>query len=87
MILINAHDAMACLHCNQWLEPACSDPTCPFCADRPDNPAGVLPLLEEKAGLREQQLRKDQLRLRYQRQHDGMIRYKRRKAFLEDLKY
>ena len=29
------YDAFFCAQCNQWLEEACSDPGCEFCAARP----------------------------------------------------
>ena len=29
------HDASYCTSCGKWLDSACSDPTCLFCADRP----------------------------------------------------
>ena len=32
-------DALACLACNVWLEPACRDPACPLCYRRPSTPS------------------------------------------------
>ncbi|MDE5883871.1 MAG: hypothetical protein K2H29_02135 [Oscillospiraceae bacterium] len=70
VFLINTYDAEGCFACNQWLEDACQDPTCPFCAHRPATPFGALFLLKERAELRIQQSRKDRLRLHYQHQHN-----------------
>ena len=78
VFLINAYDAEACLSCNQWLESACQDPACPFCANRPDTPSGALFLLKEKAERRIQQSQKDRLRLHYQHQYNGKIRHERK---------
>lgn len=32
------YDAIFCPSCRTWLEPACADPGCEFCADRPRSP-------------------------------------------------
>jgi hypothetical protein len=32
------YDAFFCPVCNVWLEPACGDPSCSFCAGRPSMP-------------------------------------------------
>ena len=32
------YDAIFCPNCLTWLEPACTDPGCEFCADRPRSP-------------------------------------------------
>ena len=32
------YDAYFCAHCNYWIEDACSDSTCEFCANRPIAP-------------------------------------------------
>jgi hypothetical protein len=32
------YDAYYCPECNRWNEPACSDPTCEFCSNRPEKP-------------------------------------------------
>lgn len=31
-------DAVYCPSCLIWLEKKCTDPSCEFCKDRPDNP-------------------------------------------------
>lgn len=36
-------DASACLTCDRWLEAACGDAACNFCARRPPKPSEVLP--------------------------------------------
>lgn len=35
---IERWDAYACLKCNRWQEPRCSDPSCPSCSKRPETP-------------------------------------------------
>jgi len=32
------HDAEFCPNCNEWTIPVCTNPSCKFCADRPDKP-------------------------------------------------
>lgn len=32
------HDAYYCILCNEWMEPVCEDPDCPYCKDRPARP-------------------------------------------------
>ena len=34
----DSYDAAFCPDCNVWLEPACTDATCDYCADRPARP-------------------------------------------------
>jgi hypothetical protein len=36
----DTYDAFFCPACNQWLESACSDPSCSYCTGRPDPPLG-----------------------------------------------
>jgi len=31
-------DAYFCPNCNEWAESKCSDPSCSYCATRPDRP-------------------------------------------------
>ena len=33
------YDAYYCESCDQWLEEACDDPFCEFCAHRPERPS------------------------------------------------
>lgn len=40
-IYIYKYDAFACISCNEWLEEACTDPLCSFCACRPETPYEV----------------------------------------------
>lgn len=38
--LSDIHDAVACLHCDEWLEAGCTDPCCwARCASRPAQPS------------------------------------------------
>lgn len=37
-IHVERWDAYACMNCNRWNEPACSDPNCSFCSKRPEKP-------------------------------------------------
>lgn len=78
IFLINRYDALACMACNRWLEKACSDPKCPFCANRPESPAGALFFLKDDIQRRIQLLRKDNLRKNYQRKHYGEIRRRKK---------
>ena len=34
----DAYDAFYCEKCNEWLDKACNDPFCEFCAGRPKHP-------------------------------------------------
>lgn len=38
-IYCDVYDAYLCASCDRWLEDACSDPECPFCARRPGRPS------------------------------------------------
>ena len=38
-----AFDAFFCPGCDVWLEEACGDPGCPFCANRPAAPSLAFP--------------------------------------------
>lgn len=31
-------DALYCPRCNEWREPKCGEPSCGFCASRPEKP-------------------------------------------------
>ena len=42
LILFFKYDAVCCPGCNQWIEPTCSDPECPYCSCRPQTPADAL---------------------------------------------
>lgn len=35
------YDAYFCISCDKWLEKACRNPRCRFCADRPIKPSGL----------------------------------------------
>lgn len=39
---IEKYDAECCSYCNCWLEKACDDSACRFCATRPNKPRSVL---------------------------------------------
>lgn len=41
VIYHQAHDAYFCAHCNAWLEKTCSDPSCEYCANRPEKPLAM----------------------------------------------
>ncbi|MBR7085871.1 MAG: hypothetical protein IKI37_11995 [Oscillospiraceae bacterium] len=85
IFLINCYDAKACLCCNQWLEKACSDPNCPYCANRPEFPLGAFAFMKEKIRREKQLLRKDLLRKNYQHKHDGELRHQKRILFYQEL--
>jgi ribonuclease BN (tRNA processing enzyme) len=40
------YDAYFCIRCDRWLEADCEDPSCEFCANRPDRPSLALPLIQ-----------------------------------------
>src|SRR5438552_262096 len=35
------YDAYYCATCGEWLEPRCADPSCEYCANRPEMPPGT----------------------------------------------
>ncbi len=37
-VLYDSYDAAFCPQCNVWIEGACRDPKCEFCAHRPASP-------------------------------------------------
>ena len=76
------YDAEACLQCDLWLAPKCSDPDCPYCANRPDSPEEAL-MLEEIP--HDAEARKLWRRENYQHKHDGRIRHQKRKNFYQEL--
>ncbi|MBR0483453.1 MAG: hypothetical protein IJJ69_01570 [Oscillospiraceae bacterium] len=86
IFLINLYDAKGCLSCNQWLENACSDPECPFCANRPETPSGAFFLLKDSIRRHEQLFRKDWRRKNYQHQHDGEMHHQKQKLLYQELK-
>lgn len=47
LILFFKYDAVCCPGCNQWIDPQCGDPECPYCSCRPQTPADAL---EEERG-------------------------------------
>lgn len=64
-------DAVCCLFCDEWLEKACSDPLCTYCSKRPDKPSEAL-FSEE---IQYDTLRKDNLRIKYQRRYSGKLKH------------
>ena len=86
VFLINLYDAKACFFCNQWLENACSDPECPFCANRPASPEGAFFLLKDRVRRAEQLLRKDWLRQNYQHKYQGGMHHQKQKLLYQELK-
>ena len=38
LVYFEKFDAYFCPKCNSWTEPTCSDPSCKYCAKRPQSP-------------------------------------------------
>ena len=36
------YDSIYCVTCNEWRDMACGDPTCDYCADRPEKPSDCI---------------------------------------------
>ena len=66
------YDAKCCLSCDMWLDEACSDPRCPYCAARPGTPSEAFFLEDNK-----NPYQKERLRQNYQHKNDGMLRHNR----------
>ena len=86
VFLINYYDAKACLSCNHWLESACSDPECPYCANRPESPSGAFFLLKDRIHREKQLLQKDWLRKNYQHKYNGEAHHLKQRAFYQEMK-
>ena len=74
-------DADFCPVCNEWFSPACSDPKCPYCANRPDTPAEAL--FEESNVNR---MKKYNLMLNYQHKTNGMNKHRRKRILFDEIK-
>lgn len=66
------YDAKCCLSCDVWLDKACGDPRCPYCATRPKTPSEAFFLEEDKDFYKKERLRKN-----YQHKNDGRLHHKR----------
>lgn len=75
------YDAACCLFCNTWLEGPCSDPGCPYCANRPETPWEALFYESERWHVSR---KKDWLRHNYQHKLDGERRHERRRSLRKD---
>ena len=76
------YDAACCLSCNIWLEEACSDPHCPYCANRPESPLLALFLAEERPA--DACSIKQWRRQNYDHQERGRLRKARRSRLNKD---
>lgn len=74
------YDALCCISCDAWMERACNDPNCPYCANRPFTPSEALYLEEEKSDGKN---KKDWRRQNYQHKNDGKLRQERKKEWYE----
>lgn len=77
------YDAWCCISCNEWLEDACNDPDCLFCAKRPLTPYEAYYMIDTEAG--SAGMRKDWRRQNYQHKTDGMKKHKRQKEFIDSI--
>ena len=84
--LFDRYDSKCCFYCNEWLEETCSDPECPLCSMRPENPWGAYFYMRETLSRYSQKQRKDRLRLNYQHKHDGEKRILLKKTFYQNPK-
>ena len=82
--LFYEYDACGCMNCNNWLEAVCTDPDCPFCANRPETPQEAAFLLleqnEQGRGSQNALAKKDWRRKNYQHKTDGMKRHQRKEG-------
>ena len=65
------YDAECCLACDTWLENACNDKNCPFCANRPARPWSAF-YLEEKVNYPQ----KDFFITNFQHKSEGEMRHR-----------
>lgn len=73
------YDAVCCVHCDNWIDRPCSDPDCPYCANRPDTPWEALFYQEACGGLG-----KEYRRNHYQHKNSGAKRHQiRREEYRE----
>ena len=82
IIQIYKYDAWACINCNEWLEPVCSDPNCYFCSNRPAAPYEVYwdAVNGQKAdGLMRKRWRQDN----YAHKENGRRRHNRKSLYRE----
>ena len=72
LFFYDKYDSICCVGCNVWLNEKCSDPNCPYCARRPENPLSALfseegPRYDAKEWLRSNYLHKKGGRIRHER--------------------
>jgi len=84
MIFFDQYDAWACMSCLEWAEPACGEPSCPFCRIRPKNPYEAYHLNDTEAmsAERKKRWRRDN----YQHKTDGMHKHHTKKQYYHTLK-
>lgn len=64
-------DAICCIFCNEWLEKACGDPSCPYCSKRPATPSEAF----FSEGIQYDSYRKDNLRMKYHLRYSGKLKH------------
>lgn len=77
---IYKYDALCCISCNEWLEDACTDPDCPFCAKRPLTPYEAYYMIGMEAGSADR--KKAWRQKNYQHKTNGMKKHKRKKELV-----
>ena len=73
LIQFDKYDSWACMSCFEWLDPACGDPDCPYCSQRPRTAYEAYWLNDIEAG--SSHLRKQWRRENYQHKTNGMLRH------------
>lgn len=74
LILMFRYDAVCCPGCNQWIDPCCSDPECPFCQKRPETPWEVLETAPGQLDLSERENPKEYCTRQYEKNIKGKHR-------------
>ena len=75
------YDAVCCPCCDIWIEKACSDPNCEYCAKRPSTPSEAL-FMESGSNSYEKEQRTQQ----YQHKNEGKIRHMQKRAQYDKIK-
>ena len=75
-------DAKCCLFCDQWISQKCSDPDCPYCAERPDTPSEAFFRESERYRIPR---KKEWLRINYQHKSNGKKRHETRRNLWQNI--
>lgn len=77
------YDARCCLACDTWLENACNDISCPFCANRPPTPWSAF-FHENEVNVNSG--KKDFFISNFAHKYSGELRHKVRRQKIESIK-